>query len=221
MREGWRPSGAKRDFCRQPRARPHRARGPRGKRAAPGARVSMRKARCASAFRTPIRVNAKPSSSTPRAGSPAATVSISTFDVEPARGLVGDRRRGGKVLSLAPARTRRSRCGSMSRRAPRCAGCRRKPSCSTARGLTAASMSSSPATLRIVLAEAIVFGRSAMGETVDEGKLTDRWRVRRDGQADFRGNARLDGAIAETLAGNGRRRMRARRHRDHAHRSGR
>ena len=36
---------------------------------------------------------------------------------------------------------------------------------------------------RIVLAEAIVFGRSGMGETVDEGALFDRWRVRRARQA--------------------------------------
>lgn len=54
---------------------------------------------------------------------------------------------------------------------------------------------------RIVIAEALVFGRTAMGEAVAQGSLFDRWRVRRDGRLIFAETVRLDGAIAETLAG--------------------
>ena len=53
---------------------------------------------------------------------------------------------------------------------------------------------------RLFLAEAIVFGRSGMGETVEEGALTDRWRVRRAGRLIYAETVRLDGAIAEHLA---------------------
>ena len=35
------------------------------------------------------------------------------------------------------------------------------------------------------MAEAVVFGRSAMGEAVEEGSLFDRWRVRRAGTLVF------------------------------------
>jgi urease accessory protein len=52
----------------------------------------------------------------------------------------------------------------------------------------------------IFLAEAIVFGRSGMGETVEEGALTDRWRVRRAGRLIYAETVRLDGAIAARLA---------------------
>jgi urease accessory protein len=52
----------------------------------------------------------------------------------------------------------------------------------------------------IFLAEAVVFGRSGMGETVEEGALTDRWRVRRAGRLIFAETVRLDGAIAARLA---------------------
>ncbi len=52
----------------------------------------------------------------------------------------------------------------------------------------------------LVLAEAIVFGRSAMGETVLQGHLFDRWRVRVGGALAFAESLRLDGAIAERLA---------------------
>ena len=57
---------------------------------------------------------------------------------------------------------------------------------------------SSDATL--VMAEAIVFGRSAMGEVVHEGSLADRWRIRRGGQLIFAENIRLDGVVARKLA---------------------
>lgn len=53
---------------------------------------------------------------------------------------------------------------------------------------------------RLVLAEAIVFGRSAMGEAVLRGHLFDRWRVRVGGALVFAETLRLDGAIAQMLA---------------------
>jgi urease accessory protein len=52
----------------------------------------------------------------------------------------------------------------------------------------------------VLLCEAVVFGRSAMGETVEQGALIDRWRLRRDGKLVFAENVRLDGAITETLS---------------------
>jgi urease accessory protein len=55
-------------------------------------------------------------------------------------------------------------------------------------------------TARLVFAEAVVFGRSAMGETVREGLFTDRWRVRRGGRLIFAENFQLGGAIADRLA---------------------
>ena len=53
---------------------------------------------------------------------------------------------------------------------------------------------------KLVLAEAIVFGRSAMGEAVLRGDLFDRWRVRVGGALVFAETLRLDGAIAQRLA---------------------
>jgi urease accessory protein len=52
----------------------------------------------------------------------------------------------------------------------------------------------------LVMAEAVVFGRAAMGETVAEGLFSDRWRLRRDGRLIFADAALLDGAIAAKLA---------------------
>ena len=52
----------------------------------------------------------------------------------------------------------------------------------------------------LLMAEAMVFGRSAMGEAVEWGSFTDRWRVRRDGRLLFAETVRLDGAIARLLA---------------------
>jgi urease accessory protein len=53
---------------------------------------------------------------------------------------------------------------------------------------------------RIILAEAVVFGRSGMGEMVQEGALGDRWRVRRGGRLIYAETVRLNGAIAAQLA---------------------
>jgi urease accessory protein len=52
----------------------------------------------------------------------------------------------------------------------------------------------------LVLAEAVVFGRSAMGESVEEGELVDRWRVRIGGRLVFAESVRLAGAMWKTLA---------------------
>jgi urease accessory protein len=52
----------------------------------------------------------------------------------------------------------------------------------------------------LLLAEAIIFGRSAMGETVINGKLSDRWRVKVGGALVFAETVRFDGAIAQNLA---------------------
>ena len=52
---------------------------------------------------------------------------------------------------------------------------------------------------RLVFAEAVVFGRTGMGEVVEHGFLADRWRVRRGGALVFAESVRLDGAIAAKL----------------------
>jgi urease accessory protein len=52
----------------------------------------------------------------------------------------------------------------------------------------------------ILIAEAVILGRAAMGEVVQQGRLIDRWRIRRDGKLIFAETLRLDGAIASRLA---------------------
>jgi urease accessory protein len=54
---------------------------------------------------------------------------------------------------------------------------------------------------KLLLAEATIFGRSAMGEAVAEGLFSDRRRIRVDGALVFAECNRLDGKIAERLAG--------------------
>jgi urease accessory protein len=51
----------------------------------------------------------------------------------------------------------------------------------------------------LLLGEAVVFGRSAMGEIVADGSLFDRWRVRLDGNLIFAETIKLDKAIALRL----------------------
>jgi urease accessory protein len=53
---------------------------------------------------------------------------------------------------------------------------------------------------RLLLAEAVVFGRSGMGERVEAGLLYDRWQIRRNGRLIYAEGAQLEGAIAEKLA---------------------
>lgn len=50
---------------------------------------------------------------------------------------------------------------------------------------------------RLLVAEAVVLGRTAMDETVRHGSIRDRWRIRREGQLVFADDLRLDGPIAE------------------------
>jgi len=52
----------------------------------------------------------------------------------------------------------------------------------------------------LVMAEAVLFGRAAMGERMAQGFWADTWRVRRGGKLVFAENVRLDGDIAEKLA---------------------
>jgi urease accessory protein len=52
----------------------------------------------------------------------------------------------------------------------------------------------------LVACESLVFGRAAMGETVQQGAILDRWSVRYDGRLAFLDGFRLDGPIAELLA---------------------
>jgi urease accessory protein len=52
----------------------------------------------------------------------------------------------------------------------------------------------------LLVAEGVIFGRSAMGETLARGHFFDRWRVRRDGSLVFAESLRLDDAITERLA---------------------
>ncbi len=48
--------------------------------------------------------------------------------------------------------------------------------------------------------EAVILGRTAMGETVERGLFRDRWRVRRSGQLLHAEEMRMDGDIAELTA---------------------
>jgi urease accessory protein len=52
----------------------------------------------------------------------------------------------------------------------------------------------------LVLAEAVFFGRSAMGEAMASGAFFDRWRLRRGGKLILAETVRLDGDIATKLA---------------------
>jgi urease accessory protein len=53
---------------------------------------------------------------------------------------------------------------------------------------------------RLVFAEALIFGRSGMGEIVRHGRLSDRWRIHRRGQILHAEAMQLDGDIAVKLA---------------------
>jgi urease accessory protein len=53
---------------------------------------------------------------------------------------------------------------------------------------------------RLVLAEALVFGRAGTGEVVGSGCVRDRWRIRRDGRLLHAEAMRLEGEIATRLA---------------------
>lgn len=52
----------------------------------------------------------------------------------------------------------------------------------------------------LLLSEMVIFGRSAMGETMQHGRFVDRWRMRRGGKLLFAETVRLDGEIGNLLA---------------------
>ena len=52
----------------------------------------------------------------------------------------------------------------------------------------------------LVVVEAVLFGRQAMGEILHSGHLHDRWRIRRDGRLIFADDLRVEGDIAARLA---------------------
>jgi len=51
----------------------------------------------------------------------------------------------------------------------------------------------------LLMAEAVVLGRAASGEAMNQGFFADRWRVRREGKLVFADTAWLEGAIAARL----------------------
>lgn len=56
------------------------------------------------------------------------------------------------------------------------------------------------ATASLLLCEIVVFGRTAMNETMNEGRFIDRWRLRRDGKLIYAETVRLDGDVGAKLA---------------------
>ncbi|MDA9507331.1 urease accessory protein ureD [Bradyrhizobium sp. CCBAU 11386] len=52
----------------------------------------------------------------------------------------------------------------------------------------------------LLLCEIVVFGRTAMGERVEQGEFVDRWRLSRGGRLVFAETVRLDGNIGAKLA---------------------
>ncbi|SPP98776.1 urease accessory protein UreD [Bradyrhizobium vignae] len=55
-------------------------------------------------------------------------------------------------------------------------------------------------TASLLLCEIVVFGRTAMGERMEQGEFVDRWRMRRAGKLVFAETVRLDGDIGAKLA---------------------
>jgi len=53
---------------------------------------------------------------------------------------------------------------------------------------------------RLLMAEAVILGRAAMGETVRSAHLADQWRIRRGGRLAYADALRLTGPVAETAA---------------------
>lgn len=54
-------------------------------------------------------------------------------------------------------------------------------------------------TASLLLCEIVVFGRTAMGERMEQGEFVDRWRLRRGGRLVFAETVRLDGNIGAKL----------------------
>jgi urease accessory protein len=53
---------------------------------------------------------------------------------------------------------------------------------------------------RLLMAEAVIFGRSDMGEQLSQGRFFDRWRIRRGGRLIYAESTRLDGDIVGKLS---------------------
>jgi urease accessory protein len=51
----------------------------------------------------------------------------------------------------------------------------------------------------LLLCEIVVFGRTAMGERMEQGEFVDRWRLRRGGKLVFAETVRLDGNVGAKL----------------------
>jgi urease accessory protein len=51
----------------------------------------------------------------------------------------------------------------------------------------------------LLILEAFIFGRAAMGEVVRRASVHDRWTIRRDGKLVFADNVRFDGEVNELL----------------------
>ncbi|MEO1549349.1 MAG: urease accessory protein UreD [Pseudomonadota bacterium] len=54
-------------------------------------------------------------------------------------------------------------------------------------------------TARVLILESLVFGRAAMGESLDQVMLHDRWRVTRDGRLIYADDLRFDGDVRAVL----------------------
>ncbi len=52
----------------------------------------------------------------------------------------------------------------------------------------------------LIMVEAVIFGRAAMGEAMNNGFFADRWRLKRGGKLIYADALRLDGATADKLA---------------------
>ena len=100
------------------------------------------------------------------------------------RGRAADRRHrgGGKDLSLAPGRTRRWTSGSTVGDGARLAWLPQETILFDRARLSRRIDVDLAEDASLLMAEAVVFGRSAMGEAMHEGFFADRWRVRREGR---------------------------------------
>lgn len=52
---------------------------------------------------------------------------------------------------------------------------------------------------RFLAFEGVIFGRAAMGESILDGELSDRWRIRRDGRLIYADAQHLSGAISALM----------------------
>ena len=158
-------------------------------------------------------------SSTRRAAWPAATVRVDIAVGEGTRLVVTTAAAEKVYRSLGRDSThrRKSSTSPLARRSP---GCRRRRSCSTARGCRARIDVDLAPDATLVLPRPSCSAAPAWARRCEHGALLDRWRVRRGGKLVFAETVRLDGAIAARLAEPAVREGGVA-HRDRAHRAGR